>query len=85
MLICSCGLGIQPALQPASRVHCNIAFGELVTNFPAAHIDSTIDSIVPVLLDILRDVPHIDFDRSLSWEGIYILTAYMVIELKLWK
>jgi phosphatidylinositol 4-kinase len=41
-------------------------------NFPTAHIDSTVDSLVPALLDILRDVPFIDFERSLSWEGISI-------------
>lgn len=52
-----------------SRVHCNIAFGEVVVNFPEAHIVETLDSIVPVLIDILRDVPYIDFDRCLSWEG----------------
>jgi phosphatidylinositol 4-kinase len=57
------------ATKPASRVHCNIAFGELVTSFPSFHVDNTIDSIVPVLLDILGDVPYIDFDKSLSWEG----------------
>ncbi|KIK08174.1 hypothetical protein K443DRAFT_35139, partial [Laccaria amethystina LaAM-08-1] len=57
----------------ASRVHCNIAFGELVVNFPEAHISNSIDTVMPALIDILRDVPFIDFDKSLSWEGIVFL------------
>jgi hypothetical protein len=24
---------------------------------------------VPVLLDILRDIPYIDFDMNLTWDG----------------
>ena len=27
---------------------------------------------MPALIDILRDVPFIDFDKSLSWEGIVV-------------
>ncbi|KAF7311374.1 hypothetical protein MKEN_01039300 [Mycena kentingensis (nom. inval.)] len=52
----------------ASRVHCNIAFGELVVNFPHVHIDNAIDTLMPALMDVLRDVPYIDFDKCLSWE-----------------
>lgn len=59
--------------KPASRVHCNIAFGELVVNFPDIQIDNTIDTLIPVLIDVLRDVPYIDFDKCLSWEGQCIL------------
>ncbi|KAF9067556.1 hypothetical protein BDP27DRAFT_1328569 [Rhodocollybia butyracea] len=51
-----------------SRVHCNIAFGELVVNFPDSYINENIDTLMPVLIDVLRDVPHIDFDKCLSWE-----------------
>ncbi|KAG6868817.1 hypothetical protein C0993_009699 [Termitomyces sp. T159_Od127] len=50
-----------------SRVHCNIAFGELVINFPESHINNNIDVLMPVLTDILNDVPFIDFDKCLSW------------------
>ncbi|KAF5380919.1 hypothetical protein D9615_004166 [Tricholomella constricta] len=53
---------------PASRVHCNIAFGELIVNFPKKHIDETIDVLMPALLDILNDVPFVDFDKCLSWQ-----------------
>ncbi|KAF7295444.1 hypothetical protein MIND_01084200 [Mycena indigotica] len=52
----------------ASRVRCNIAFGELVVNFPQVHIDNAIDTLMPALIDVLRDVPYIDFDKCLSWE-----------------
>ncbi|KAF8579311.1 atypical/PIKK/PI4K protein kinase [Ramaria rubella] len=47
----------------SSRVHCNIGFGELAVNMAKSHSDSTIS----VLIDILRDIPFIDFDKTLSW------------------
>ncbi|KAJ3814722.1 hypothetical protein F5876DRAFT_72711 [Lentinula aff. lateritia] len=56
------------AFMPASRVLCNIAFGELIVNFTDAHISENVDTLLPVLIDVLRDVPHIDFDKCLSWE-----------------
>lgn len=46
-----------------SRVQCHIAFGELAQRLPKGHLESA----VPVLLDIARDIPFIDFDPSLSW------------------
>ncbi|CDO73608.1 hypothetical protein BN946_scf185014.g78 [Trametes cinnabarina] len=49
---------------PNSRVQCNIGFAELAVNLPHAHVNDT----VPVLIDILRDVPYIDFDQCLSWD-----------------
>jgi hypothetical protein len=52
--------------QPASRIRCHIGFAELAMSLPDSHVASTI----PVLVDILRDVPLIDFDESLSWEGV---------------
>jgi len=57
--------------QSASSVHCNIAFGELVVNFSDTHINDSIKTIIPVLFDILRDIPYIDFDKSLSWKGMW--------------
>ncbi|OCH92135.1 atypical/PIKK/PI4K protein kinase [Obba rivulosa] len=47
-----------------SRAQCNIGFAELAVNLPHAHVNDT----VPVLVDILRDVPYIDFDKCLAWE-----------------
>ncbi|KZT09606.1 atypical/PIKK/PI4K protein kinase [Laetiporus sulphureus 93-53] len=47
-----------------SRVQCNIGFAELAINLPDTHVDQT----VPVLVDILRDVPYIDFDQCLFWD-----------------
>ncbi|KAF9265698.1 hypothetical protein L218DRAFT_986377 [Marasmius fiardii PR-910] len=58
----------QKVFMSASRAHCNIAFGELVSNFPESHVTASIDTLMPVLIDILRDVPNVDFDKSLSWE-----------------
>ena len=52
-------------IQPTSRVHCNIGFAELAVNMP----DTLVDETVPVLIEILRDVPYIDFDRCLAWDG----------------
>jgi phosphatidylinositol 4-kinase len=52
-------------MQSASRVRCHIGYGELAMSLP----HSFLSNIVPVLIDILRDVPRIDFDESLSWEG----------------
>lgn len=54
-------------LKSNSRVQCNIGFAELAVSLPEAHVDQT----VPVLVDILRDVPYIDFDQCLFWEGEY--------------
>lgn len=37
-------------------------------NLPASQIDNAI----PVLLDILRDIPTMDFDPTLLWHSTYI-------------
>lgn len=68
--------------QSASRVHCNIAFGEMVVNFPTVQLDKSIEPMMSALLDILRDVPFIDFDPSLSWHGtqsLLLLRIYSII------
>ncbi|KAH9952080.1 atypical/PIKK/PI4K protein kinase [Amylocystis lapponica] len=54
----------QRVFMPNSRIHCNIGFAELAVNLPDAHVNHTI----PVLVDILRDIPYIDFDQCLAWE-----------------
>ncbi|KAH7923479.1 hypothetical protein BV22DRAFT_1036261 [Leucogyrophana mollusca] len=51
-----------------ARAQCSIAFGELVVHFPEEHISKQIDTLIPVLVDLLRDAPHIDFDECLSWD-----------------
>ncbi|KAL1668533.1 hypothetical protein GGF50DRAFT_96468 [Schizophyllum commune] len=53
---------------PATRVHCNIGFGELVINFPDGRIASSIDTILPTLIGIAKDIPRVDFDKSLYWQ-----------------
>ncbi|CCM00003.1 uncharacterized protein FIBRA_02028 [Fibroporia radiculosa] len=49
---------------PNSRIQCNIGFAELAVNLSDAHVDQT----VPILVDILRDIPYIDFDQCLFWD-----------------
>jgi phosphatidylinositol 4-kinase len=51
----------------ATRAHCNIAFGDLVMHFPDPQISTSIETLMPVLVGMLKDVPFIDFDKSLSW------------------
>ncbi|EEB95937.1 hypothetical protein MPER_05014 [Moniliophthora perniciosa FA553] len=67
---------LQKVFMPASRAHCNIAFGELVVKFPDSHIAKTVDTLMPVLIDVLEDVPYIDFDTSLSWESKKLLCHF---------
>ncbi len=58
------------SIQSNSRIHCNIGFAELAVNLPDTHVDET----VPVLVDILRDIPYIDFDRCLAWDGTLFIS-----------
>ncbi|TFY82561.1 hypothetical protein EWM64_g1445, partial [Hericium alpestre] len=65
----------QRVFMSASRVRCNVAFGELAISLP----DALVPSAVPVLLDILRDIPFIDFDDDLTWDVsalIYLANAH---------
>jgi phosphatidylinositol 4-kinase len=62
-------------------VHCNTAFGELVVNFPESQIKDSIDTLMFTLMDILRDVPLIDFDECLSWHSAsYTCHEYFVFD-----
>lgn len=45
-----------------------IAFGELIMHYPDERIRDQEDTLTNALLAILRDAPHIDYDRSLSWQ-----------------
>jgi phosphatidylinositol 4-kinase A len=69
LALISCSPPSVPAWQSASTVYCHIAFGELVSNFPEKNVSESITTIVPALIDVLDDIPYIDFDRNLSWEG----------------
>lgn len=62
------------AVQPASRINCNIAFGQFALSALESHVEST----VTVLIGILRDVPHIDYERSLAWSGKLIKYRFAV-------
>ncbi|KAF9014020.1 hypothetical protein BDQ17DRAFT_1475819 [Cyathus striatus] len=41
-------------------------------------VESNIETVVFSLVDILRDVPYIDFDQSLSWQGISLIMLVYV-------
>jgi phosphatidylinositol 4-kinase len=56
-------------VQPASRIQCNVAFGELVANFSDSYISDSIDTVVPVLVDMLGDIPFLRFEKTLAWDG----------------
>jgi phosphatidylinositol 4-kinase len=47
-----------------ASAHYNIAFGEHVANFPEEHLTKHI----PVLTDLLHNVPRVVFDQCLSWD-----------------
>ncbi|KAG8217643.1 hypothetical protein J3R82DRAFT_5796 [Butyriboletus roseoflavus] len=51
-----------------ARAHCNIAFGDMVVNLPEKHVRDEVDTLITVLVDVLDDAPHIDYDQSLSWD-----------------
>ncbi|PPQ71810.1 hypothetical protein CVT24_006200, partial [Panaeolus cyanescens] len=51
----------------ASRIQCSIAFGELVLSFSDSHMDKSVDTVLPILVNLLKDIPTIDFDQCLSW------------------
>ena len=52
------------------------AFGELVVNFSDSHISDSVDTIIPVIIDLLFNIPFTDFDRSLSWDGDLRIVKY---------
>ncbi|KAF9446332.1 hypothetical protein P691DRAFT_708828 [Macrolepiota fuliginosa MF-IS2] len=51
----------------ASRVQCNIAFGDMVKQSSPTYIGKNIGTIFPTLLEVLNDIPRTEFDSSLSW------------------
>jgi hypothetical protein len=42
-------------------------------HFPDPQISTSIETLMPVLVGMLKDVPFIDFDKSLSWTGMICL------------
>ncbi|KAF9227759.1 hypothetical protein BS17DRAFT_726240 [Gyrodon lividus] len=51
-----------------ARAQRNIAFGDLVVNFPEGHIHNQLDTLISALVDSLRDAPQLDYDQCLSWD-----------------
>ena len=62
-------------LQTSSAVHCNIAFGDMVLNAPVAYLELHIGELLPIMIDMLTDIPHTDFERRLSWTGQFLSLA----------
>ena len=62
-------------------MQCNIGFAELAVNLPDVHVEIT----VPVLVEMLTDIPHIDFDKTLSWEGKCCRLSYILYFLNLYR
>jgi hypothetical protein len=52
-------------MQSASQVNCNIGFAQLAPNLSK---DNRPQAVL-VLMDMLKDVPHLDFDICLAWAG----------------
>ena len=44
----------------------------MVVNLPEKHVRDEVDTLITVLVDVLDDAPHIDYDQSLSWDGGHI-------------
>ena len=58
-------------IQPASRANCHIGFAQVAASLPEPHVES----VVPVLIEVLRDIPRMDFDQCLVWDGMFHSTA----------
>lgn len=70
--------GLNGPLKASSTVHCNIAFGDMLLNAPVAYLELHIDDLLPILIDMLSDIPRTDFERRLSWTGRF---AYLTSEM----
>lgn len=44
----------------------------MVANLPEKHVQDEVDTLITVLVDVLDDAPHIDYDQSLSWDGKHV-------------
>ncbi|GJJ07619.1 hypothetical protein Clacol_001823 [Clathrus columnatus] len=55
-----------------SRVQCNMGFAELAPKLSKTHTVSAVSG----LIDILRDIPYIDFDKTLSWTAANIISQF---------
>lgn len=47
----------------------------MVKHSPPSYIRQNIDTLFPTLLEVLNDIPRIDFDPTLSWRGNYFDTC----------
>ena len=41
----------------------------MVLNAPVAYLELHIGELLPIMIDMLTDMPHTDFERRLSWTG----------------
>ncbi|KAF9526949.1 hypothetical protein CPB83DRAFT_856867 [Crepidotus variabilis] len=61
-------VAVERVYMPASLIHCNVAFGELILGYSESHLKNTVTSTLPVLIQMLEDIPNRDFDKSVSWD-----------------
>lgn len=57
----------EPLHQNASRIRANVGFAELSTNLSG----ELTQTAVPVLLEILSDIPFIECANNLTWDGAF--------------
>lgn len=68
-------LSYHDSVQPASRANCHIGFAQVAAKLPDPHVDS----VVRVLIEVLRDIPRMDFDQCLVWDGAFTVPFVPVV------
>lgn len=51
-----------------------------------SYVEESIGTLFPTLLEVLNDIPHVDFDPSLSWNGdsiVFCTMAYLILLLQI--
>ncbi|KAK2466763.1 hypothetical protein APHAL10511_001021 [Amanita phalloides] len=51
----------------SSGVRCNAAFSDMVLNAPISYLELHIDTLLPILTEMLTDIYRMDFERCIFW------------------
>ncbi|KAM6500354.1 hypothetical protein JOM56_003368 [Amanita muscaria] len=51
----------------STSCHGSIAFGNMIVNAQMTYLVAHIETLLPILVDIVAGIPLVDFDRHLSW------------------